>query len=71
MDTVGIRVPTRQLRECSTFRVSTALIHSPSAGCVTAANDIYKFLNIFCKNTVSFEDTQIGESVYIDNMYLV
>jgi hypothetical protein len=38
MDTVGIRVPTRQIREISTFSVSSALINSPSARCVIATN---------------------------------
>jgi hypothetical protein len=32
MDTVGIRVPTRQIREFCTFIVSSALRNSPSAG---------------------------------------
>jgi hypothetical protein len=40
MDTVGIRVLTRQVREFSTFSVSSALRHSPSARCVIAANDM-------------------------------
>jgi hypothetical protein len=31
LGTVGIRVPTRQIRECSTFIVSGALRHGPSA----------------------------------------
>jgi hypothetical protein len=57
MDTVGIRVPTRQIRDFSTFSVSSALRHSPSAMCATAANDICRLLDIFLKDTVSFEDT--------------
>jgi hypothetical protein len=57
MDTVGIRVPTRQIREFSTFSVSSALRNSPSARCVIAANEICRFLDIFGKNIVSFEDT--------------
>jgi hypothetical protein len=38
MDTVGIRVPTRKIREFPTFSVNSALRHSPSARCVIAAN---------------------------------
>jgi hypothetical protein len=34
------RVPTRQMREFSTFSVISALRHSPSARCASAANDI-------------------------------
>jgi hypothetical protein len=57
MDTDGIRVPARQVREFSTFSVSSALRNSPSARCVIATNEICKFLDIFGKNFVSFEDT--------------
>jgi len=49
LDTVGIRAPTRQIREFSTFSVSSALRHSPSARCVTAANDACRFFNDFTK----------------------
>jgi hypothetical protein len=57
MDTIGICVPTRQIREFSTFSMSSALTHSPSARCISAANDICRFLDIFGINVVSFEDT--------------
>jgi hypothetical protein len=50
-------VPTRKIREFSTFCVSSACSFSPSARCVIAEND--KFFYIFCKNIVSFEDTSI------------
>jgi hypothetical protein len=71
MDTVGIRVPTRQIREFPTFCVSSALRHTPSARCVIAANDICRFLGIFSKNIVSFEDTfSLRESVKSDYMHL-
>jgi hypothetical protein len=40
LDTVGIRVPTRQIKEFSTFSVSIALKHSPSARRVIAAKDV-------------------------------
>jgi hypothetical protein len=54
MDTVGIRVPTRQIREFSTFSVSSALRNSPSAMCVIAANEICRFLDIFGKKHCLF-----------------
>jgi hypothetical protein len=57
MDTVGIRVSTRQIRDFSTFSVSSPLRHSPSVRCGSAANDICRLLDIFGKDTVSFEDT--------------
>jgi hypothetical protein len=54
MDTVGIRVPTKQF---SAFSVSSALRHNPSARCVIASNDIRRFLDIFSENDVSLEDS--------------
>jgi hypothetical protein len=57
MDTVGIRASASQTSKCFTFSVSSALRHSPSAKCVTADNDICRFLVISGKNDVSFEDT--------------
>jgi hypothetical protein len=64
MDAVDIHVPTRQIREFSTFSMSCALRHNPSARGTVAANDICRFLDIFNKNSVSFEDTfSIQESV--------
>jgi hypothetical protein len=57
MDTIGIRVFIRQIREFYTFNVSSALINSPSARCIIAANEICRFLDIFGKNNVCFEDT--------------
>jgi hypothetical protein len=49
LDSVGIRVSTRQIREFSTFSVSSALKHSPSARCVIAANDVCRYLDVFHK----------------------
>jgi hypothetical protein len=57
MDTVGIRVPTRQIREYFTFSVSSALRNSPSARWVIAANEIFRFFDICAKKIVSFENT--------------
>jgi hypothetical protein len=64
MNTVGIRVPTRQIREFSTFGVIIALRSSPSARSVIAASDICRFLDIFSKNNVFLEETfSTGEHV--------
>jgi hypothetical protein len=49
MDTDGIHVSTRQIREFSTFNMSSALRHSPSATCVIAANDIADFWTFLAK----------------------
>jgi hypothetical protein len=57
MDPIGIHVPTRQIREFSTFSVSSELRNSLSARCVIAANEICRFLDFFGKNIISFEDT--------------
>jgi hypothetical protein len=54
MDTVGMRLPTRQIREFYTFSVSSALRNSPSARRVIATNEICRLLDIFGKNIVSF-----------------
>jgi hypothetical protein len=49
MNTVGIRVPTRQIREFPTFSVSTVLRHSPSDRCVIVANDMQNFFTFLAK----------------------
>jgi hypothetical protein len=64
LDSVGIRVPTRQIREFSTFSVSSALKHSPSARCVIAASDVCRYLDIFHKNNIYFKDT-VSERVTV------
>jgi hypothetical protein len=56
MDTVGICMPTRQIREFYTFSVSSVLKHSLSARYVIAANHICRFLDFFSKSNVSFEE---------------
>jgi hypothetical protein len=43
MGTVGIRVPTTQIREFSTFSVIIALRHSLSARCAIAAKNMQIF----------------------------
>jgi hypothetical protein len=56
MDTVGLRVATKQIRDFSTFNVSNVSILSPSTRCVTAANNISKSLDVFSKHNISLED---------------
>jgi hypothetical protein len=56
MENVGLRVPTKQLRDFSTFNVSSVSRLSPSPRCVTAAN-ICKSLDVFNKHNISFADT--------------
>jgi hypothetical protein len=55
MDTVGISVPTRQIKEFYTFSVSSALRNIVLQLGVSLLQ--MKFLDIFGKNIVSFEDT--------------
>jgi hypothetical protein len=49
MDTVGLRVPTQQIRHFSVFNVSNGSRLSPSTRCVTTANSICKSLDVFNK----------------------
>jgi hypothetical protein len=51
MDTVGIRVPTRQIRLLSTFSVSSALRHSPKLGSLLQMT--YADFLTFSANTLS------------------
>jgi hypothetical protein len=47
LETVGIRVPTRNIRNFTRF--SCSFSHCPSAGCVSYANAV-------CKSTDTFEN---------------
>jgi hypothetical protein len=47
-----IRMPTRQIRECSTFRVSIALKDIPSAKSVTVENDMHILGNLSKRSLV-------------------
>jgi hypothetical protein len=51
LETVGIRVPTRNIRNFNTF--SCSLSHCPSARCVSAANAVCKYTDIFSKSYLS------------------
>jgi hypothetical protein len=57
MDTLGLRVRTKQLRGFSIFTVSNVSGLSPSTRCVTAANKICKSLDVSNKLNISLEDT--------------
>jgi hypothetical protein len=54
MDTVGLRVLTKQIRDLSNFYVNNISRLSPSSKCVTAANNICRFLDVFNSSAVSF-----------------
>jgi hypothetical protein len=47
MDTVGLHIPAKQIRDFSTFRVRNVSTLSPSTRCVIAANSIWRSLDIF------------------------
>jgi hypothetical protein len=53
----GLRVPTKQIRDFSTFNFSNVSRLSLSTKSLTAANDICKSLDVFEKRNISFEDT--------------
>jgi hypothetical protein len=63
MDTVGIRVPTRQIRDFSTFSVSSALRHSPSVRCASAANDYVDFWIYLAKTLSPLRTLSVLEKV--------
>jgi hypothetical protein len=57
MDTVGLHIPAKQIRDFSTFRVKNVSRLSPSARRVIAANSICRSLDIFNKNRIFLKDT--------------
>jgi hypothetical protein len=52
-----LHVPTKQIRDFSTFKASYVSRLSPSTRCVTAVNRICRSLDVFRKHTISSEDT--------------
>jgi hypothetical protein len=52
-----ICVPTKQIRDFSTFKASNVSRLTPSTRCVTAANKICRSLDVFSKHAISIEDT--------------
>jgi hypothetical protein len=55
MDTVGLHIPAKQIRDFSTFRVKNVSRLSPSTRCVIAANSTRRFIDIFNKNSISLK----------------
>jgi hypothetical protein len=55
MDTVGLLVTTKKIKDISTLNVSNVSRHSPSTRCVTAASNICKSLDVFSKHNISLE----------------
>jgi hypothetical protein len=53
MDIIGLRVPTRNLRDFPLFHVSSSYKNCPSSRCATAANSVYNQLDVFRKQTVT------------------
>jgi hypothetical protein len=57
LETVGIRVPTRNIRNFNTL--SCSLSHCPSARCVSAANAVCKYTDIFRKSHLSVKSLRL------------
>jgi hypothetical protein len=57
MDTVGLYIPAKQVRDFPTFRVKNVSRLSPSTRCVIAAISVCRSLDIFDKNSISLKDT--------------
>jgi hypothetical protein len=70
LDTVGIHVPTGQIREFSTISVSSALNHCPSARYAIAVNNtgLCRLFDISSKNKFSLEDSFLilQQNIYIE-----
>jgi hypothetical protein len=54
LQAVGLRAPTRMIRNVSTFSCSSS--HCPTARCVLAANSVCKFVDIFSKLYLSLRN---------------
>jgi hypothetical protein len=54
---ISVIIPTMIIIDCSTFVVNHNFILSPSAGCVSAVNDIFKDIDIFNKDYILLTDT--------------
>jgi hypothetical protein len=55
-DTVSLRIPTRSIRDNSTFTVHRNFKVSPSARCVSAANAVCRSIDIFNKDCILLTD---------------
>jgi hypothetical protein len=54
---IGLRVPTKQIRDFSTYNVSNVRRFSRSTTYVATANGMYRSLDFFNKPNISIEDT--------------
>jgi hypothetical protein len=55
-DTLCLRIPSRRIRDYSTFAVNKNVKVSPTARCVSAVNVICKEIDIFNKNKITLVD---------------
>jgi hypothetical protein len=53
MDIIGLRVPTRNLRDFPLFHVSSSYTNCPSGRCATAANSVCNQLDVFRRQIVT------------------
>jgi hypothetical protein len=56
MDTVSLQVPSKLIRDFFIFSVSKTFSYSTSARCLTMANNIYQFMDVFSTKTISLDD---------------
>jgi hypothetical protein len=55
-DTVSLHIPTRSIRDYTTFTVHRNFKVSPSARCVSAANAVCRCIDIFNKDYILLTD---------------
>jgi hypothetical protein len=53
IDIIGLRVPTRNLRDIPLFHVSSSYTNCPSGRCATVANSVYNHLDVFRRQIVT------------------
>jgi hypothetical protein len=53
LDIIGLRVPTRNLRDFPLFHVSSSYKNCPTARCATAANSVCNQLDVFRRQIVT------------------
>jgi hypothetical protein len=53
MDIIGLRVPTRNLRDFPLFHVSSSYKNCPSGQCATATNSVCNQLDVFRRQIVT------------------
>jgi hypothetical protein len=55
LETVGLRVPTRHLRDFPLFYICPTIKNCPSARCASAANIVCRDFDVFGNHNVSLE----------------